>query len=120
MKNMEIHALVRLRYPGIGKVLETVSQGPTSIRRLPVETHMIAELKRRAQIVAIEAGCGEQVSPDAQIDPDGSGRDLTPRFKHRRQARLPQIMIARIIEPASHAYLGGHMPRPRTCWPQSI
>lgn len=111
---MEIHALVGRRYSGIGQVLETVSQGPTLIRRLPVETYMIAELERRAQIVAIEAGCGEQVSADAQIYPDGSGRNQTPRFKHRRQARLPQIMVARIIEPAPHAYLGDHMPRPRS------
>ena len=114
MKNMEIHALIGRRYPGIGQVLETISQGPTLIRRLPVETHMIAELERRAQIVAIEAGCGEQVSADTHIDSDGSDRHQTPRFKHRRQARLPQIMVARIIKPASHAYLGGHMPRPRT------
>lgn len=110
MKNMEIHALVGRRYPGIGQVLETVSQGPTPIRRLPVETHMIAELERRAQIIAIEAGCGEQVGTDAQIDSDCSDRDQTPRFKHRRQARLPQIMVTRIIEPAPHVYLGSYMP----------
>ena len=114
MKNMEIHALVGRRYPGIGQVLETVSQGPTLMRRLPVETHMIAELERRAQIVAIEAGCGEQMSPDTQIDSDRSERNKAPRFKHRCQAHLPQIMVARIIEPAPHAYLGGHMPRPCT------